>query len=258
MVDTTVEEHAVGDGRGTTPAMRNVGSELVATTIVMLAGPGVLVLSKNEVGTLGAAIGFGAAMALAIGVIGALANPALTLSMLIAREVSPAEAAGDWIGQFLGGIVGAAMIWGINDQVRVAAGSNGWDRNGLSGPGAVVAAELVFTVVVVVVLLSAISQGLSRSAIAGFTGLAFTVGYLVLIPIDGGGLNPARSLGSAIFSDTDPNALGQVWVFLVVPLVGAAAAVFVWLAIDEATVDDTVFDETILDDAADLLDGTPD
>lgn len=257
MTNPTAPPERANMPAATSPA-RNVGSELVATAIVMLAGPGVLVLSKGEVGTLGAAIGFGAAMAIAIGVIGAVANPAFTMAMLIAREVTPAEAVGDWAGQLLGGIVGAAMIWGINDQTRVAAGANGWDRDGLSGAGSVIAAEVVLAVVVIVVLLSAISQGLSRSAIAGFTGLAYGAAHLVLIPISGGGLNPARSLGSAIFSDTDPNALGQVAVFVLVPLVGAAAAVFVWLAIDEATVDDTVFDETFLDDAADLLDGTPD
>jgi len=243
---------------GSTSPLRNIGAEAVATAILMLAGPGVLVLSNGDVGALGAAIGFGAAMALAIGVIGAVANPALTLSLLLTREVSPAEAAADWIGQLVGAVAGAAMIWGVNDQMRVAAGANGWDRNGLSGPGSVIAAELVFTVIVVVVLLSSISQGLTRSAIAAFTGLAYGVAHLVLIPVSGGGLNPARSLGSAIFSDTDPTALSQVWVFLIVPLVGAVAAVFVWLAIDEATVDDTVFDETFIDDAADLLDGAPD
>ena len=93
------------------------------------------------------------------------------------------------------------------------------------------------------------------AAIATFTGGMYGVGMLVLRSIDGGGLNPARSIGSAIFSDTDPNALSQVWVFVLVPLVAALAAVFVWLAIDDADIDDTVFDETILDDAQNLVTG---
>ena len=256
MGDTATDTATDADIDAAPSPLRNVGTELVATTILMLLGPGVLILS--DVGTLGAAIGFGAGLAIAIGVIGALANPALTMALLVVREVSPGEAVGDWIGQFLGAILGAAMIWGIGDQTRVAVGSNGWDRNGLSDLGAVAAAELVFVVLVVVVTLSAISRGLSTTSIAAFASLAYGAAHLVLIPISGGGLNPARSLGSAIFSDTDPNALGQVWVFVLVPLAGALAAVLVWLVIDEATVDDTVFDETIVDDAADLLDGTKD
>lgn len=248
----------VATATATTSPARNVAAELVATAVVVLAGPGSIVLSGGEVGTLGAALAFGAATALAIGVIGAVANPAFTLALLLVRQISPAEAVGDWVGQLIGGVAGAAMIWGIDDQTRAVLGSNGWDRNGFAGPGAVVAAELVFVVVVVVVLLSAIGQDLTRSAVAGSTGIAVAVASLVLLPVSGAGLNPARSLGSAIFADTDPSALGQVWVFVVVPLVGAFAAVFVWLAIDEATVDDTVFDETFLDDVADRIDGTPD
>ena len=235
----------IGDPRA--PISRNIAAELVGTLIVMLTGPGVLVLAEPEVGTFGAAVGFGIGIAVAIGVIGAVANPAFTLALLLAREVRPQEALGDWIGQLLGGIGGAAIIWGINDQTRVAIGANGWDRNGLSGPGAVIAAELVFAVVVVVVLLSSIANGSSTAAIAGFTGLAYGAAHLVLIPISGGGLNPARSIGSAIFSDADPHALGQVWVFVVVPLIGAVAALFVWLAVHEAEIDDTVFDDTLID-----------
>ena len=106
--------------------------------------------------------------------------------------------------------------------------------------------------------LSAISNGLSTAAIAAFTGLAFALGMLVLLGISGGGMNPARSLGSAIFTDADPNALGQVGVFIVVPLLAAIAAVFIWLAIDEAEVDDTVFDETFVDSLGDAIDGTVD
>ena len=91
-----------------------------------------------------------------------------------------------------------------------------------------------------------------------FTGAGVAGAQLVLVPLDGGGANPARSIGSAIFSDTDPNALGQVWLFVLVPMVAAFAAVFVWLAIDDAEIDDTVFDDTLLDDAQNALTGEVD
>jgi aquaporin Z len=239
-----------------TSVSRNVVTELFATTVLMLAGPGVLVLST--VGDLGAALSFGIALALAIGVIGAVANPMLTLSLLVVKEISVREAVGDWIGQVAGGVLGAALIFGINDLTRSSSGANGWDRAGLStssGLGAVMAAELVFGIMLVVVFLSAISQGVSKSAIAAFTGGTYAVAHLVLIGFDGGGLNPARSIGSAIFSDADPNALAQLWPFVVVPLVAAVAGVFVWLAIDDADLDDTIFDETFVDDVHNRVTG---
>ena len=71
-------------------------------------------------------------------------------------------------------------------------------------------------------------------------------------------MNPARSIGSAIFSDADPNALAQLWPFVVVPRISAVACVFVGLAIDEATIDDTMFDETFLDDVQDRVTGNSD
>ena len=237
---------------------RNISTELVATTLVMLAGPGVLALTSGGVGDLGVAVSFGIAMAIAIGVLGAVANPMFTLALLVVREITVREALGDWIGQVLGGVLGGALIFGINDLTRVERGANGWDRNGFGELGSVISAELVFGVVVVLVLLSSISKGFSMAAIATFTGAAYAVAHLVLLDLDGGGVNPARSIGSAIFSDTDPNALGQLWVFVVVPLVAAVAAVFVWLAIDDAEVDDTIFDDTLVDDAQNALTGDPD
>ena len=246
----------VPDSEMARPALaRNVATELAGTTIVMLAGPGAMALSGGRISDLGVAISFGVALAISIAVIGAVANPMFTLALMLVREISPRDAIGDWTGQVLGGVLGGALIFGINDLTRVTPGANGWDRNGFSELGSVMSAELVFGVVLVVVLLSAISKGLSMASIAAFTGAAYALGNLVLLRIDGGGINAARSIGSAIFSDTDPNALAQVWVFVLVPLVAAVAAVFIWLAIDDADIDDTMFDETILDDAQNALIG---
>ncbi len=238
--------------------VRNVSTELVATTFVMLAGPGVLTLTSGGVGDLGAAFAFGAAIAIAIGVLGAVANPMFTLALLLVREITPREAIGDWVGQVAGGVLGGALIFGIDDLTRSPSGANGWDRGGFGALGSVISAELVFGVVVVVVLLSSISKGLSTASIALFTGGAYALAHLVLLDIDGGGINPARSIGSAIFSDTDPNAIGQLWVFVLVPMIAGLAGVFVWLAIDDAEVDDTMFDATLVDDAQNRVTGDTD
>jgi aquaporin Z len=253
---TTIDADAAGGPAAS--VARNVSTELVATTLVMLAGPGVVALTSGGVGDLGAAVAFGAAIAIAIGVLGAVANPMFTLALLVVREITVREAVGDWVGQLLGGVLGGALIFGINDLSRLERGANGWDRNGFGALGSVISAELIFGMVVVVVLLSSISKGFSMSSIAMFTGAAYAVAHLVLLDLDGGGINPARSIGSAIFSDTDPNALGQVWVFVLVPLVAAVAAVFVWLAIDDADIDDTIFDDTFVDDAQNRITGRDD
>jgi aquaporin Z len=252
-----------------TPTGRNIAAEFVGTSILMLGGPGLIVLGGDEIGTLGIAVGFGLAVAISIGVIGAVANPMFSLALLFAKRITVGEAVADWIGQLLGATFGAAVIFGLNDSSRYTTGTNGWEPtdqidpgvdlgihlSGFSELGVVIAAELVLATMVVVVLLSSISQQRTSSATAAFTGAAYALGTLFLLAISGAGMNPARSLGMAIFADTDPSALGQVWVFIGVPIVAAFAGVLVWLAIDDATIDDTVFDDTILEDLSDAVTG---
>lgn len=267
-------------GEGYAPAMhetapseptagRNVAAELVATTLVVLAGPGLLVLGNDDVGTLGVALGFGLATAIAIGVLGAVGNPMFSLALWFTRSISGRELLGDWLGQFLGAIVGGALLFGLNDASRLTTGTNGWEPSddvtvgvdlglnpsGFAELGVVLAAELVLGTLVVVILLSSIAQLRSNAAIAAFTGAAVAVATLLLLGLSGAGLNPARSLGVAVFADTDPGALGQVWVFVLVPVAAAFAGTLLWLLIDDATIDETVFDDSFLEDAADAVTG---
>lgn len=250
-------------------AARLAAAEFVGTALVVLGGPGLLVLGGPELGQLGAAIGFGASLAIAIGVLGAVANPMFSLALWLARAITRKELFSDWIGQILGGLFGGAVLWGLTNTEGLTTGVNGWqpgdgvdsglDLGVTTGPfaelGVVLAAEFVFAILLVVVLLSAVREQRSNAATAAFVGAAATVATLFLLPISGSGLNPARSLGVAVFSDTDPNALGQVWLFIVIPIVAAVAGLFVWLAISEATVDDTAFDGTFVDDLSDRLPG---
>lgn len=238
---------------------RNIAAEFVGSTIVMLGGPGLLVLGGG-LGPLEIAIGFGVALAISIGVIGAVANPMFSLALLLSRAIDLREATTDWIGQFLGAIFGGALIFGLNDSTRFGmVATNGWEPNAdISAPvtsfqqlGVVIAGEFVLGTILVVVLLSSISQQRTNGAMAAFTGAAYSLGTLFLLNISGAGMNPARSLASAIFADTDPNALGQVWVFILIPAASAVAGLLVWLAIDEATIDDTVFDDTALESVTD-------
>jgi len=244
---------------------RGVAAEFVGTTIVMLGGPGLMVLGAADLDTLAIAIGFGASLAIAIGVIGAVTNPMFSLALWFARAITGRELAGDLVGQTLGAVFGALVIFGLNDTTRFVSGTTGWEPStdvipgvdlgvhltGFANLGVVLAAELGLATLLVVVLLSSITQQRSSAASGAFIGVAYGVSMMFLMPISGGGLNPARSLAMAIFADTDPNALAQVWPFLIVPVIAAFAGLLVWLSIDEASVDDTVFDDTIVESAVD-------
>ena len=245
--------------------VRLAAAELVGTTLVVLGGPGLLIFGGPDIGTLGVALGFGVSLAVAIGVLGAVANPMFSLALWFAKAITLKQAIGDWIGQFLGGILGAAILWGLADTGGLKAGVNGWqpddgvpsgvDLGVTTGPfaelGVVLAAELVFGVLLTIVLLSSIREQASNAAMAAFVGGTYAVATLFLLHLSGSGLNPARSFGMAVFADTDPNALGQVWMFIVVPILAAVAGLLIWLAIDEATIDSTVLDDTVFESVSD-------
>ncbi|MDW3214811.1 MAG: aquaporin [Ilumatobacteraceae bacterium] len=247
---------------------RLVAAEFVGTTVVMLGGPGLMIVGGDDIGTLGVAVGFGVSIAIAIGVIGAVANPMFSLALWFSKGVTTRELLSDWVGQFAGAVFGAALLFGLNDTTRFVTGTNGWDPgradtgvdlgislSGFADLGVVLAAELALGTIVVVVLLSSISQQRSNSAMAAFTGAAYALGTLFLLGISGAGMNPARSLGTAIFADTDPNALGQLLPFVIIPLLASFAGTMIWLMIDDATIDDTLFDDSFLEDAADAVTG---
>lgn len=246
-----------------TPIGRLAAAEFVGTALVVLGGPGLLVFGGPDVGRLEVALGFGLSTAIAIGVIGAVANPMFSLALWFGKAIPGRELIGDWVGQFLGAIFGASVLFGLNEADRLTVGTNGWEpssdfgvpQTGFAHLGVVIAAELVLGTVAVLVLLSSVKEHRSNTATAAFTGGAVALAALFLGPISGVGINPARSLAVAIFADTDPNALAQVWPFVVVPVVAAFAGLLVYLAIDDATIDDTVFDDTVLEDLSDTVTG---
>jgi aquaporin Z len=237
-----------------------VAAEFVGTTLVMLGGPGLIVLGR-DINRVEFAIGIGLATAISIAVIGAVANPMFSFALWFARAIRGSELLFDWLGQLLGALFGALVLFGLNDADRFVAGVNGWQPGdsvpagvdldlhltGFANLGVVMGAELLVCTLIVVVLLSSIEEQPSNAVTGAFVGGAMTLGALFLFPISGAGLNPASSLAMAIFADVDPNALGQVWVFVVVPLLASFAGLLVWLVISEATADETVLDETFVD-----------
>ncbi len=236
--------------------------EFVGTAVLILIGPGSAILAGPAIGTLGIALAFGLAllaMAYVVGpTTGCNINPAVTLGLLLSRKLTLKESIYYWVAQLLGAIFGAAIIYGIasgrDGWERGGFASNGWDRDGFSGLGAVIIVEIVFTALLVYVVLATTTRRFSPGFGGLVAGLTLTMIHLVTIPVDNTSVNPVRSISTAIFADTSPNALGQVWAFIIFPLIGAVLGVFVWLLTDPASLEDTLLDTEILRTARDKLD----
>ncbi len=211
----------------------------------MFFGAGSAVFGLDVIGGTGVAFAFGLtllALAYAIGpTSGCHVNPAVTLGVLLRRGISLPEASVYWIAQLVGGVVAGALLkvmvsnfGGVTDQTG-ALGTNAWgDR--VSGGGAFVFEVLATCLLVLVVILVT-----GRAAAPGFAGLAIgivlIVVHLVGVPLDGTSVNPARSVGPALFAGGD--ALSQVWLFVVAPLLGAAIAALVAPVFDLPSNQDT-------------------
>lgn len=216
-----------------TELVRKVVAEFFGTAILVFFAVGSAVFGINKIGDLGVALAFGLvllALAYAIGpVSGCHVNPAVTLGVLLRGGMPPQEAACYWAAQIVGGIAGGALLklmtsnFGkVTDQTG-ALGTNDWGKT-INGPGAFLL-EIIMTFLLVLVVLLVTG----RAAAPGFAGLAIglvlTVIHLVGIPLDGTSVNPARSLGPAIFAGS--HAMSHVWLFIVAPLIGGALAALI-------------------------------
>jgi len=242
-----------------------VAAEFVGTAVLVMVGPGAAILAP-DLGHLGVALAFGFALLIMAYVIGPISgchiNPAVTFGMLLSKKIRPRQAAYAWGAQVVGGVFGAAVIYGIasgrDGWERGGFASNGWDRDGFSGLGSTIVVEIVFTALLVFVVLSTTGRRFAPGFGGLTAGITLTVIHLVTIPVDNTSVNPARSIATAIFADASPNALGQLWAFIVFPMVGAVVGVFVWLLVDEATLESTMLDTDVLRQTRDTLDDAVD
>jgi aquaporin Z len=221
--------------------LRIFGAEVVGTTVLMLIGPGSAIIASDKIGNFGIAFAFGLAllaMAYTIGhVSGCHINPAVTLGFVLSRKISVALAVYYWVAQFIGAVIGGLIIYIITkegdlDTTGVFA-ANGWgaDIGSKYGIGSAILVEIVFTALLVLVVLSTTTVGYPTGFGGLAVGLALTMIHLATIPVDNTSVNPARSFGAAIFSGAD--AMAQLWVFIIFPLVGAAVGMLIWRLVHE-------------------------
>lgn len=171
------------------------------------------------------------AMAYSIGnVSGCHINPAVSLGMLIAGKMSVTDFIGYVIAQILGGIAGAAVLMGMLGGTQYGLGANGYGEEA-SAIGAsltqAILVEVVLTFVFVYTILGVTSKEKYSSVSGIVIGLTLTLVHILGVPFTGTSVNPARSLGPALFVGGE--ALSQVWVFIAAPLVGAAIAAVVFM-----------------------------
>lgn len=215
--------------------MKKYISEFIGTLVLVLFACGTATVvgcatDNANVAYLLTALAFGlviVAMAYSIGNIsGCHINPAVSLAMLINGKMSVIDFIGYIIAQFAGAIGGAAIIGYLA----------GWDcsfgANGLF-EGDIIKSliiEIILTFVFVLAVLGATSK-IENSGVAGIViGLSLTLVHIFGIHFTGTSVNPARSFGPALFAGGE--ALSNVWVFIVAPLVGGALAAIVWKLIN--------------------------
>ena len=224
--------------------MKKYLAELIGTFSLVLFGCGSAVIAgmsstgPSGVGLLGISIAFGfavVAMAYAIGGIsGCHVNPAVTIGVLVAGKMEMKEAIGYIISQCIGAILGAAVLYLIvsgrpgYQMGEWALGSNGWGEGYLGGYNTLSAfvIEAVMTFLFLFVIL-AVTSKFGNGTMAGLAiGVTLMLIHLVAIPVTGTSVNPARSLGPALFAGG--KALAQLWLFFVAPVIGAVLAAVVW------------------------------
>ncbi len=217
---------------------RKFTAEFLGTFALVLVGCGSAVIAGDRVGFLGISFAFGLtvlAMVYAIGHIsGCHINPAISVAMLVAGRMKLKDTILYVIAQCIGAIAGAAVLWWIASGLggySIAVNGLGQNGFGAHSPGGYsLASAFVFEVVFTALFLIVIFGATSKEAPAGFAGLpiglALVLIHIVGIPVTGTSVNPARSLGPAVFAGGA--ALGQLWVFIVAPLAGGIIAALIW------------------------------
>lgn len=227
-----------------TPSTSNrLWAEFLGTFWLTFGGCGSAVLAASVIsgGTINMGIGFlGVALAFGLTVVtgayalahisGAHFNPAVTLGCAVAKRIEWSAVVPYWVTQIIGASAAGGVLFVIaSGKDGFSASESGFATNGygeFSPDGYSMAAVLVAEVVLTAVFLWVILGVTSQKAPAGFAplaiGLTLTLIHLISIPVSNTSVNPARSLGVAWFAGGD--ALGQVWLFIVAPLLGAAIA----------------------------------
>ena len=217
-------------------------AELIGTFVLVFMGCGSAVFAGQYIGLVGISFAFGLSLLVMVYAIGGISgchiNPAVSISMLVAGKMKAKDAVMYIIFQCVGGVLGAAAVYSI------AVGNPGYSLavNGLGANGyaegspleyslaSCFAAEVLLTFLFLLVIHGSLSERVPKGFAGLSIGLSLVLIHLVSIPITNTSVNPARSLGPAVF--VGGNALVQLWLFWVAPIMGAVLAALLWKILD--------------------------
>jgi aquaporin Z len=222
--------------------IRKLVAELLGTAILVFFAVGTATLAfgfhlqggSAAAGVVMTSLAFGVVLIALVYAIGPISgchdNPAVTLGFVIAGRTTLKDAAGYWAAQLIGGIAGAFALWAVfassgeYSTATTGLGTDGWGIHSMIGldAGGAFLAEVILTFVFVLVVLLATHHATTAGFAGVAIGAALLMVHLVGIPLTGTSVNPARSLGPALVVGGE--ALRQVWLFLVAPMVGGALA----------------------------------
>ena len=219
--------------------IRKYFAELIGTMILVFMGCGAAVFLgvSTSGGHLAVALAFGLAIVATAYVIGPISgchiNPAVSLGAFITKKIGAVDLIGYVVFQIIGAIIGAALLWGLVDitgLIDMTGGALGANSAATTGVAGAVLVEIILTFIFVLVILGVTSDKTKGSVSGIVIGLTLAFVHIVGIPLTGTSVNPARSIGPALFSDVS-SSLPDLWIFIVAPLIGAAiaAAVFIGL-----------------------------
>lgn len=223
--------------------MKKYLAEMIGTFVLVLMGCGSAIFSGFEslggaagASTLAVAFAFGLSvvgMAYAIGGIsGCHINPAITLGVWVNGRMSGKEAVGYMVFQVIGAIIASFVLWLlVSTGDHLGSTSTGANAYAEGTMWQAFIAEAVFTFIFVLVVLGSTDSEKGAGAFAGLAiGLTLVLVHIVCIPVTGTSVNPARSIGPAIFAAIggDCTPISQIWLFIVAPFLGAFASSGAW------------------------------
>ncbi len=243
--------------------MKKYISEFIGTAVLVLFGCGTAVMTGNILIT---AIAFGlsiVAMAYAIGnVSGCHINPAVSLAMLITGKLSFKDFIFYVIAQIAGAFAGIGLLCAIFNNTIIgdtSLGANGFGDFSAAGieAGAAFLVEVILTFVFVYVILGVTSDE-KKSSVSGIViGSTLAFVHILGIPLTGTSVNPARSLAPAVVQSItgaevakaqgyEGSPIGQIWVFILAPLVGAALAAIVFTLLNKKKAEKKVEEKEVV------------
>jgi aquaporin Z len=218
--------------------MKKYLAEFLGTLALVLVGCGSAVIGGKYIGFLGISFAFGLTLLAMVYTVGNISgchiNPAVTIAMRAAGKIKDKDTVLYIISQCIGAIIGAGILLAIaNGKAGYSLAADGLGQNGygLHSPGGYsLVAGLIAEIVLTALFLLVIFGSTSKDAPKGFAGLSIGLSLVLIhilgIPITGTSVNPARSLGPAVF--VGGAALTQLWLFIVAPVIGGILAALLW------------------------------